>query len=49
MIREVTADDLGLLHSLVHGMAADEHASDQIHTDEAELGRALLGPAPLGD
>ena len=47
MIREVTAEDLGLLHSLVHGMAASEQATDQISTDEAELGRALFGPAPV--
>ncbi len=47
MIRPVTADDLGLLHSLVHGMAESEEATDLISTDEAELGRALFGPSPV--
>lgn len=47
MIRPVTAEDLGLLHSLVHGMAENEEATEQISTGRDELGRALFGPAPV--
>ena len=47
MIRPVTPEDLDLLHTLVHGMAESEEATEQISTDEAELDRALFGPSPV--
>ncbi|WP_393096811.1 GNAT family N-acetyltransferase [Streptomyces sp. LN325] len=47
MIRPVTAEDVTLLHTMVHGMAENEEATQQISTDEDELRRALFGPHPV--
>ncbi|MDI5974017.1 GNAT family N-acetyltransferase [Streptomyces sp. SL13] len=44
MIRQATADDLGVLHTMMLEMAELEEATDQIHTTRQELHDALFGP-----